>query len=113
LSAEPALVDQGDFGLKVYSPFQVRVNADAEEEEDVRVVMIAEAVAIRDLVAERPELAGQLVAEDVGVLEDYDALMGRVIGGGADTHLTSGADERDRELPKVLVIHYHERPSVR
>lgn len=112
LSAEPALVDQGDFGVRVYSPFQVRVNSDAEVEEDVRVVMIAEAVAIRDLVAERPDLAGELVAEDVGVLEDYDTLMGAVVG-GADTHMMSGADTRDRELPKVLVIHYHERPSAK
>ena len=112
LNAEPALVDRGDVGVRVYSPFQVRVNADAETDEDVTVVMIAEAVTLRELYDTYPELAGEIIAEDTSELEDYDRLF-MAITGGADTHITSGADTRDREIPKALVIHYHERPSPR
>lgn len=110
LSAEPALVDKGDVGVRYYSPFQVRVNADAEDDDDVRVVMIAEAKTLRELRAEYPELADQFVAEDTSTIEEHERLFSAITG-GADTHLTSGADTRSRELPKTLVIHYHEAPS--
>src|SRR5690606_34285051 len=93
LNAEPALVDRGDVGVRVYSPFQVRVNADAETDEDVTVVMIAEAVTLRELYDTHPELAGEIIAEDTSELEDYDRLF-MAITGGADTHITSGADTR-------------------
>ena len=112
LSAEPALVDRGDVGVRVYSPFQVRVNPDAETEDDVTVVMIAEAVPLRELQDRYPDLRDVLVPEDTSEFEEYERLFEAVVG-GADTHLTSGADVRDRDLPKVLVIHYHERPSPR
>lgn len=110
MAAEPAMVDEGDVDLRVYSPFQVRVNAEAEDEDDVTFVLIAEVMSLREIAAAWPEKATEVKAEDVGSLEEHERLMGAVIG-GADTQLQSSHDQRSRDLQKALVLHYHERPT--
>lgn len=107
--AEPFMDDEGDVGLKVYSPFQVRVDAEAETDEDVTCLMIAEAMSLKEIAKRWPDHAGRVKAEDVGRLEDYDKMLAGVIGQG-ETAITSAGDQRDDDIPKAIVIHYHERP---
>jgi hypothetical protein len=107
---DPAVIDEGEVGIRVYSPFQVRVNPDAETDEDVTWFIIADTMTMREAVRRWPEQQERFVAEDVGKMDDYErAITGLV----ADNRLktTAPGDDRDRELPKVLVFHYHERPS--
>jgi hypothetical protein len=108
--AEPAYVDEGDVGVKVYSPFQVRVSPGAETDDEVTVVVIAEVLAVREAKQRWPAAAEYIKGEDVGRLEDMDRLMDTVIG-TPDTQFVSAKADRQGELPKCLVLHYHERPS--
>lgn len=110
LEAEPLMVPEGEIGLKVYSPFQVRVNADAETDEDVRCLLIAEAMTLEEIADRWPDKAHLVTAEDVGRLEDYDRMLAGVIGQG-EMAITSAGDQRDDEVPKAIIIHYHEKPS--
>jgi hypothetical protein len=110
LSKEPAMIDEGEVGIRVYSPFQVRVNATAESEEDVVWAIIAEVVPVDDLKARYPDQADLIGADDIGNLADYDRMIA-AIAGGADTQLTSTSDRRLQDVPRALVLHYHEKPS--
>lgn len=110
LDKNPTIVDDGEVGVRVYSPFQVRVNADAETDEDVTLFMIAEVVTIREAEQRWPKFKGQIMAENVSDLEDYEIAIASAMGSGADAK-TSTTDRRSQHLEKCLVLHYHERPS--
>jgi hypothetical protein len=110
LEAEPAMIDQGDVGARVYSPFQVRVNPTAETEEDVTWLIVAEVVPVEDLKADYPDRASLIKPDDIGRLADYDRMIGSITG-GPDTQLTTPYDERARDIPRALKLHYHEKPS--
>lgn len=111
LTAEPAVVDQGDVGIKVYSPFQVRVNPDAEADEDVTWAIIAEVMDLRTIRERWPETSKDAKAEDVGVLGDHDKILGMAIGSGDTMENSLVDDERDNERPQAIVLYYHEKPS--
>lgn len=109
--AEATLVDEGDVGFRMYSPFQVRVNPEAESDEDVVWFIIAEVKSLQAIREFWPETGEDAKAEDPGVLGDYDKLVGSLMG-GADTHVTSPAmDRRNEERSQALVLYYHEKPS--
>lgn len=114
LDAEPAWVDEGEVGVKVVSPFQVRVDPAAESDEDVTFVLIGEVSPIRDIRRRWPHLKN-IISEDLGLMERYDALVTgtgvNTMRAGSDTHFVSGAPDRDEGIPKALVLYYHERPS--
>lgn len=114
LEVQPAYVDEGDVGVKVISPFQVRVDPGAETEEDVTFVIIGEVLPIRDIRRRWPDLE-HVIPEDLGLMERYDALVTglgiHTLRAGPDTHLASGAANRTENIPKALVLHYHEKPS--
>lgn len=106
---EPIYVHEGDIGVRVYSPFQVRVNPDAEYEEDVRWVIIAEATPTHELHSKYPHLAMQIGADDCGYLDSYESLMNSFLS-APDTHLVS-SNMRQENVEKALVLHYHEMPT--
>lgn len=109
-SVEPLFVPGGEVGVRVYSPFQVRVNADAEYEEDVTWLIIAETRPVFELREEYPEQAWEIQGEDTSRLDEYDNMLSTMLA-GADTQLTSGGMRPD-ESDKALVLHYHEKPTV-
>lgn len=111
LTAEPIYIDEGEIGAKVYSPFQVRVDPGAECDEEVTFAIIAEVLPTRDIHRKYPDSKGKVSAEDVGVIDQYDKLVGQMWGAGGDMNMVSGSTERDQELPKALVLHYHEKPT--
>ena len=108
----PFYYDEGEVGVKALSPFQVRVDPGADEDEDIRWFIVAETVPIRDLNRSFPTYAGQFVQEDTSNLDRYEALLSGVggLGMGADTQTVSGMTDAGRDVPKALVYHYHERP---
>lgn len=106
---EPLYRDIGDVGVRALNPFQVRVDPGAEEEEDVRWFIIAEAVPIRDLERSFPEFRGQFHSSDVGDLDRYDALISGA-GLGPDTQVVAGQVDTGEQVPKAIIYHYHERP---
>lgn len=108
-TAEPAFVDQGDIGVRVFSPFQVRVNPEADCDDDVIWTIIGEVMTVDEIIDRWPEAADEVKGEDVGLLDEYDRLISTVAA-GSDRQVTSTADERDRDLDKALVLHYHEKP---
>lgn len=108
--AQPLMIDEGDVGVRVYSPFQVRVNPDAEDDTDLTWVVIAETRLVRDLKQEYPEHAHYIKAEEVGRMEDYDKLISAVAGGSDTAHTTPLGNTSD-ELQKAMVFHYHEKPT--
>jgi hypothetical protein len=114
--AEPHVIDVGDVGVKVISPFAVRVNPEAEDEDEVQWLIVAEAATLREL-ANRADVTDEqfrlLVGEDVGALENADRIfssLDRLRSGGV--HNTP-SDSRDDDMDKVLLLHYYERPSIR
>lgn len=106
-TAEPIYMAEGDVGVKVYSPFQIRVNADAEYEEDVEWVIIAESRPVQDVRNQYPDKAWEINADDTRI-DEYDRLMNSLMS-GPDTQMvgTMNPDTAD----KALVLHYHEKPS--
>jgi hypothetical protein len=110
LSREPAWVDEGDVGVRAYSPFQVYVDPSAEVEEDITWVLIADVMTLREITQRWPE--AEVTAEDVGQHEHYDQILSGVVGGGPDTQLSSARGRKtDADLPKALVLYYYERQS--
>lgn len=109
--AEPHFVDEGEVGVRVPSPFQVRVNPEAEVDEDLDWVIIAEARSIRQLARQYPDLVGQLIPEDIQAtgLDRTVQSIGGLIGEPGTTR--SPEDTRSRDLDRCLVMHYHEKPS--
>jgi hypothetical protein len=111
LTKEPAMLDEGEVGVKVYSPFQVRVNPTAECEEDVTWAIIAEVIPVDELKERYPDKADLIRDDDIGNLADYDRMIS-AIAGGADTMLSVSSDRaRSDDMPRALVLHYHEKPS--
>jgi hypothetical protein len=109
-SAKPHMVDEGDVGVRAFSPYQVRVNPEAEDDEDLQWVLIADVASIRELALNYPDRIGEIQSEAVDDM-DFDraiASVGRLSGENAMTPLE---DKRDEFLEKALVLHYHEKPS--
>lgn len=109
--AKAFVVDEGEVGVRAYAPSQVRVNAEAEGDEDVTEFVIAEVASLRELACDEDiteEQVKRLTAEDVADLEHYDRLLADVLGGPT---VTSPPDTRDEPLEKCLVFHHHVRPS--
>lgn len=102
--------DLGEVAVRAVSPFQLRVDPGAEEEEDVRWFIIQEAVPIRDLERTFPEFRGDFVESDTGDMHRYGALISGA-GLGPDTQVVSGQIDPGEEVPKATIYHYHERPS--
>ena len=106
-------VDQGEIGIRVLSPFQVRVNPEAESDEDVTWMIVAEPMTLREIHERWPDSQGQVHAEEIGQMEHYERLMAGVLGAGdQSTALITHTQARDWQQPKALVHHYHERPNV-
>jgi hypothetical protein len=111
--AEPYVVDIGDVGVRTYSPFQVRVNAEATDDDEVTHYIIADVSTLREM-QQTPAWAKAFEGdspprqEDVGVMEDYTRAFVGVMGG--DQLSASPHDIRARDLPKALVLHYYEKP---
>lgn len=112
--AKPHVVDQGEVDFRVLSPFQVRVNADAECDEDVHTFVVGEPTTLREI-ARNPrwkDKAGQVKAENVDEIEGaHQALAGMVRSTVPGAAHPSPKDTRDRNLPKALVLYYYERQS--
>jgi len=107
--ADAAVVDMGDVGVRSYSPFQVRVNPEAEFEEDLKWMIIVEITTLRELRLEHgQEKVAKITPEDVSGIEDYMKGMG---AGLTESGLNSSATGPDDNLEKVRVFHYHEAPS--
>jgi len=114
LDAEPFISDQGDIGVMAPSPFQVRVSPEAESDDDVNWYMIAQPMTLREIQQTWPDafdndLGPNVSAEDVGYMEDATRLMHGYSGGNNRT--ASPADQRSRDLPKALVLFYHQKPD--
>jgi len=110
--AEPVMIDEGDFAVKAYSPFQVRVNPEAESDDDATVYMIAEVTSMREAGVKWPEKVKDLVPEDLSEAAEYErAVVG--LGGmmGDPSSQLSPTEGRDQHLDRVLVIHHHEKPT--
>jgi hypothetical protein len=112
--AKPHVVDMGEIGVRVLSPFQVRVNPEAEDDSDVSWYIVGEVRTLREIQQSWPEVferdtSPTVSAEDVGALSDYERAFSGVMSAG-DTRTSSPRDTRDEELPKALVLFYFERP---
>lgn len=110
-AAEPVMVDEGDVGVKAYAPEQVRVNPEAESDDDLNWVIISEIRSLRELALTHPDLvqSGKLIPEDV-TIADLDRALTSLDGLLSPT-TTQVRDTRDEQLDRVLVLHYHEKPS--
>ena len=113
-NAEPHVVDMGDVGVRVLSPFQVRVNPEAEEDEDVTWFIIGEVMTLREIQQTWPEAFDPeneltVMAEDVGALDDYNRAFAGIMGG--DQRAAPPQDMRAKDLHKALVLFYHEIPT--
>jgi hypothetical protein len=109
-AAEPVMVDQGDIGVRAYSGFQVRVNPEAETDEDLRWVIIAQVRTIREAALLYGKKAADIVPEEVDDRDLDRALtaMGRM---GSQEPQSPAQDHRAEHLDKYLELHYHEAPS--
>lgn len=106
--AEGAWVDEGDLGVRAFSPWQVRVNPEAETDDDLEWVIISETRSLRELAISHPDLVDKIIPEDVSrvTMDAAYASLGAVLG----VRQSPVDDTRDRDLDKVLVLHYHEKP---
>lgn len=110
MEAAPAYVDIGEIGYKVYSPFQVFPDLDAQDDDEVRQVVITEVLTVREVTRRWPHLAGMVSADDTTDLDRYDQLITAALA-GPDTHLTGGGITREVDVPKAIVKHYFKRPD--
>jgi hypothetical protein len=112
-AASPHYVDEGDVGVRSYSPYQVRVNPEAEADEDLTWVIIADVRSIRELAVTNPDEIHDIKPEAVDLAGDVDRALLQFgnLTGEPGTRLSPAGDERDRDLDRVLVLHYHEKPS--
>lgn len=114
--AKAHVIDQGEIDFRVYSPFQVRVNAEATCDEDVTSFVVGEPMSLRQIQERWPE-HGHLVQE-----EDVNQIMGThsTLTGVLDGHVKdvsrqgpSPKDERAKKLPRALVKFYYEKQCPR
>ena len=113
LEARPAQVDKGEVGRRVLSPFQVFIDPDALDDDDVYDTIIAETPDIHMVHRRWPESKdADIEMEDTSEITRFDNLIASVLG-GADTHLAGHQimEESERkEARRCLVLHYFERP---
>lgn len=110
--AKPHVIDQGEADFRVLSPFQVRVNADADADEDVYSFVVGEPTTLREI-ARNPrwkDKAAQVVPDNVEEIEGAAQMLAGFVNGPGSAH-TAPRDRRDRDLPKALVVYYYERQS--
>lgn len=112
--AEPYATDMGEIGVRVLSPFQVRVDPDAEEDDEVTWFVIGEIMSLREIQRCWPDAwdedgTTKVMSEDVSALDDYSRAFSGIMTGGNE-RFASPRDERDRDLQKALVLFYHEMP---
>jgi hypothetical protein len=112
--AEPHVVDRGEVGVRVLSPFQVRVSPSAESDDDVDWYIIGEVKTLREIQQLWPDAFKEgseitVMSEDVQALDGHDDALSGVLG--SDRPTASPSDQRDRDLPKALVLFYHEKPN--
>lgn len=110
-AAKPVYYDEGEVGIRALSPFQVRVNPEAECDDDVTWFIVGEAMTLREIAERWPDKCERVHSEDTGRIEDFDKLMSDVVSAGGEYALGSPADMRDEDMPKALVLHYHERQT--
>lgn len=108
---EPAILDQGDIGVKVFSPFHVRATPTATCAEEVEDFIAAEIRSLDQAKKLYPEFAEELAAQDVGVLDDVENTLAHAMG-TEEIDVPVG-DTRAKDLPKVRILHYFERRSRR
>lgn len=101
--------DKGEVALRALNPFQVRVDPGATDDDEVGWFIVAESIPIRDLERAFPEFRGEFMASDTSDLDRYDVLISGA-GLGPDTQVVTGQIDPSEEIPKALVLHYHERP---
>ena len=113
LDGMPAYVDMGEVGVRTLSPFQVFIDSDALDDDDIGDVIVAEALDIRVLHRRWPESKdADIELEDTTEITRFDNLIASVLA-GADTHLAGHQimQESDhKEARRVLVLHYFEKP---
>lgn len=109
--AKPHAVDEGDVDFRVLSPFAVRVNADAEGDEEVRCFVVGEPTLMREIERRWPHAKGLVKAEDTEQIEYANQALSGMLSSGGNSYHASPRDQRDLDLPKALVLYYYERPS--
>ncbi len=111
LEAEPAYIDEGDVGLRVFGPHRVFPDRSADTEGDIRSVVIVEPMEVRDVVARWPEMRGAGLSATATTTE-LDTIPTYVDGerpiGGGDIAM-SGQGRGAAQYADVLF--YYERPS--
>jgi hypothetical protein len=112
-AAKPVMVDEGEVGVRSLSPYQVRVNPEAENDDDLTWVLVSEIRSLRELARTHPDLVEDITPEGAEVADLDRALsaMGNIMGSQSETALTPEEDRRAEHLDRVLVLHYHEKPS--
>jgi hypothetical protein len=108
--AEAHVIDQGEIDFRIYSPFQVRVNAEATCDEDVTSFTVVEPMSLRQIEERWPEHAHLVREEDVSQLMGTHSTLAAILDGKATgQHGGSPKDERAKKLSRALVKHYYEK----
>ena len=111
MEAEPAYVDEGDIALRIFGPHRVFPDRSAQTEADIRSVVIAHPMEIRDIADRWPQMRGQAISADDSLLDDLGDIPSFIDSDrpGQDVsrtlNSTRGAGER------ATVLFYYERPS--
>lgn len=110
--AEPYMIDEGDVGVRSYSPFQVRVNPEAETDVDLTWMIIAEVRSIRDIARTNPDIVNEIIPESIDLAASMDraVTLAGSLAGEIGSNLSPARDHRAEHLDRVLVLHYHEKP---
>lgn len=114
LEREPDYYQEGDFDVRVLSPFRVRAALDCEDYDESPFFLVAEPVMLRDLYDRWPDAPPGIVGDDVTELEQFDNLVNSLPGLGSGDTFLAGQALRSEEagVQKAFVLHYYERPSV-
>lgn len=110
--AEGHVIDQGEIDFRIYSPFQVRVNAEATSDEDVTSFTVVEPMTFRQIEERWPDYAHLVQEEDVSQVMGTHSTLTSVLDGRVLGEARSGAsprDERARKLPRALVKFHYEK----
>lgn len=110
--AKPHAIDRGEIDDRILSPWQWRVNPEATCDEDVVWYITGEPLTIREIERRWPEVKGQVGSEDLSEIEWASATLTRIAALDGEVH-ASPRDQRDRHLPKALVMRRYEKPSVK
>lgn len=113
--AKAHVIDEGDIGIKVISPFSVRVDPEATCDEEVTWFIIGEPMTMREIQERWPDKFGDdleavPMTEDISRADEIVSQFGRIAGG--DILSSSAGNKRDAELPKAMVYFYHEKPTL-